>query len=180
MINFLEQYHEASHLQERPNVWKRWVLLINMVPCKWQQAWDNFTIFSIVELRIKYCNLISRKKCLFWKNLQCFLVTLSFNMSTLIKRAFLKKTATTFYHYSGLTAGPITLLNINSVSFRRIFYVIPLYLGSLGLPWLASDGPIIRIIYDQKFILLSLFCFAYLRFNIRNNLKSLFYDRYIF
>ena len=38
-------------------------LLINMMPCKWQQAWDNFTIFSIVELRIKYCNLISRKHC---------------------------------------------------------------------------------------------------------------------
>ena len=89
-------------------------LLINMMPCKWQQAWDNFTIFSNVELRIIYCNLISRKQWLFWKNLQCFLVTLSFNMSTLIKREFLKKTATTFYHYSGLTAGSITLLNIIS------------------------------------------------------------------
>ena len=68
MINFLEQYHEASHLQERPNVWKRWVLLINMVPYKWQQAWDNFTIFLNVGLRIKYCNLISRKQWSFWKN----------------------------------------------------------------------------------------------------------------
>ena len=45
---------------------------------------------------------------------QCFLATLSFNISTLIKRAFLKKTATTFYHYSGLTAGSITLLSIIS------------------------------------------------------------------
>ena len=43
-------------------------LLINMMPRKWQQAWDNFTIFWNVELRIKYCHLISRKQWLFWKN----------------------------------------------------------------------------------------------------------------
>ena len=61
---------------------------------------------------------------------QCFLVTLSFNISTLIKIAFLKKTATTFYHYSGLTAGSIPLLIVSycakflSAVFSKLFHYI--------------------------------------------------------
>ena len=58
---------------------------------------------------------------------QCFLVTLSFNISTLVKTAFLKKTATTFYYYSGLTAGSITLLNIISSWYIIVRSFFPPY-----------------------------------------------------
>ena len=116
---------------------------------------------------------------------QCFLVTLSFNISTLIKTAFLKRQPQPFTTIPVLLQAPFDCLTsfqasilLCKVSFRRIFQVIPLYLGSLVLPWLASDEPTIRIIYDRKFTLLFLFSFSYLCFNIRN--KSPFYDRYVF
>ena len=97
---------------------------------------------------------------------QCFLVTVSFNMSTLITTAFLNRQPQPFTTILVLLQAPLHYLTsfqasilLCEVSFRRIFQVIPLYLGSLVLPWLASDGPIIRIIYDRKFILLFFFVF---------------------
>ena len=83
MINFLEQYHEASHLQERPNVdeksvWKRWIFINQYDALQMTTSLRLFDHFFKRRI-VNYILQSNFEETVIVFEEQCFLVTLSFN-----------------------------------------------------------------------------------------------------
>ena len=83
MINFLEKYHEASHLQERPNVdgksvWKRWIFINQYDALQMTTSLRLFDHFFKRRI-VNYILQSNFEETVIVFEEQCFLVTLSFN-----------------------------------------------------------------------------------------------------